>query len=128
MVCRYSYVTDQFNVVDIFLQPMRTSENQRFSDVLRWYWKGPMAWNGLNNSSQSQITMPQMVWRSFIRKNWDPNLLRHQIFPSHKNQFFDLHSKSMDWFLYDRDLRRERVNGNLWSNCLSTFNWFRISF
>ena len=28
----------------------------------------------------------------------------------YKNQSIDLQSKSMDWFLYDRDLRHERVN------------------
>ena len=28
---------------------------------------------------------------------------------SYKNQSIDLHSKSMDWFLYDRDLGREKV-------------------
>ena len=27
-----------------------------------------------------------------------------------RNQFIDLLSKSMDWFLYDRDLRHEKVN------------------
>ena len=29
---------------------------------------------------------------------------------SYKNQSIDLLCKSMDWFLYDRDLRHERVN------------------
>ena len=29
---------------------------------------------------------------------------------SYRNQSIDLHSKSMDWFLYDKDLRHERVN------------------
>ena len=29
---------------------------------------------------------------------------------SYRNQFIDLLSKSMDWFLYDRDLLHERVN------------------
>ena len=29
---------------------------------------------------------------------------------SYRNQSIDLPSKSMDWFLYDRDLRHERVN------------------
>ena len=29
---------------------------------------------------------------------------------SYKNQSIDLLFKSMDWFLYDRDLRHERVN------------------
>ena len=31
-------------------------------------------------------------------------------FLSYRNQFIDLQSKSMSWFLYDRDLRHERVN------------------
>ena len=30
--------------------------------------------------------------------------------PSYRNQFIDLQSKSMNWFLYNRDLRHERVN------------------
>ena len=29
---------------------------------------------------------------------------------SYRNQSIDLHSKSMDWFLYDRDHRYERLN------------------
>ena len=29
---------------------------------------------------------------------------------SYRNQSIDLQSKSMDWFLYDRDLRHEKVN------------------
>ena len=29
---------------------------------------------------------------------------------SYRNQSIDLRSKSMDWFLYDIGLRRERVN------------------
>ena len=31
-------------------------------------------------------------------------------FPSYRNQFIDLQSKSIDCFLYDRELRHERVN------------------
>ena len=30
--------------------------------------------------------------------------------PCHRNQSIDLFCKSMGWFLYDRDLRHERVN------------------
>ena len=29
---------------------------------------------------------------------------------SYRNQSIDLQCKSMDWFLYDRDLRHEKVN------------------
>ena len=28
---------------------------------------------------------------------------------SYRNQSIDLHSKSMDWFLYDNDFRLERI-------------------
>ena len=35
---------------------------------------------------------------------------------SYRNQPIDLQSKSMDWFLYDRDLRHERVK--IQSYCL----------
>ena len=38
---------------------------------------------------------------------------------SYRNQFKDLHSNSMDRFLYDRDLRRERVK-QLFENII----WF----
>ena len=31
---------------------------------------------------------------------------------SYRNQSISLQSKSMDWFLYDEDLHRERVNDN----------------
>ena len=31
-------------------------------------------------------------------------------FLSYRNQFINLIYKSVDWFLYDRDLRHERVN------------------
>ena len=40
----------------------------------------------------------------------------------YKNQSIDLQSKSMDWFLYDRDLRHERVpyfRKNLHQRCLT---------
>ena len=36
-----------FHAIDLFQYPLRTSENQRFSDVLREYWKRPVAWNVL---------------------------------------------------------------------------------
>ena len=36
---------------------------------------------------------------------------------SHRNQSIDLLCKSMDWFLYDRNLRHERANTPLSSIC-----------
>ena len=37
------------------------------------------------------------------------NSFRGEVSLSYRNQSIDLRSKSMDWFLYDRDLRHERV-------------------
>ena len=39
---------------------------------------------------------------------------------SYRNQSIDLQSKSMDGFLYNRDLRHERVKHSQWN----TANWF----
>ena len=43
---------------------------------------------------------------------------------SHRNQSIDLLCKSMDWFLYDIGLRRERVKAvrKLLNSCLVTEN------
>ena len=40
---------------------------------------------------------------------------------SYRNQSIDLHSKSMDGFLCDRDLRHERINGLLVSHSAFPF-------
>ena len=52
--------------------------------ILKWHRKGTLLWNDLTLS----------WWRSL----------------SNRNQSIDLQSKSMNWFLYDRDLRHEKVN------------------
>ena len=36
-----------FHATDLFWYPLKTSENQRFSDVFRGYQKRSVAWNGL---------------------------------------------------------------------------------
>ena len=38
---------DPFHATDLFWYPLKTSENQRFSDVFRGYQKRSMTWNGL---------------------------------------------------------------------------------
>ena len=39
-----------FHATDLFSYPLKTSENQRFSDVFRGYQKRSVAWNGLSNN------------------------------------------------------------------------------
>ena len=47
-----------FHVTGLFLYPLKTSENQRFSCVFRRYTKKSVAWNGWRNISH---------WRCIIR-------------------------------------------------------------
>ena len=49
---------------------------------------------------------------------------------SYRNQYIDLQSKSMDWFLYDNGLRHERVKNNffacIYNECNLELEWWRI--
>ena len=58
------------------------------------YRDGTLAWNGSKEIRQDQI-----------------NSFMAEVPIIYRNQSIDLQSKSMGWFLYDRDLRHERVNG-----------------
>ena len=50
---------------------------------------------------------------TFILEYLTELILSWQRSLSYRNQSADLLCKSMDWFLYDRDLRHQRVNTNL---------------
>ena len=41
------FVFTPFHATSLFLYPLKTSENERFSDVFREYRKRPVAWKGL---------------------------------------------------------------------------------
>ena len=45
-----AFVVNPFDATGLFLYPLKTSENQRFSDLLRGYRKRPVVWNGLMGS------------------------------------------------------------------------------
>ena len=46
---------------------------------------------------------PEIGWRCCLRLSWRRSLL-------YRNQCTDLRSKSLDWFLYSKDICHERVN------------------
>ena len=50
--------------------------------------------------------------KSFLNLSWRRSLL-------YRNQSIDLQNKSMDWFLYDKNFRLERVNALL----LACIHW-----
>ena len=69
---------------------------------------------------------------SFFRDNLHtfPLTLLWRRLLSYRNQFIDLRSKSMDWFLYDNGLRHERVNtkGLVSCNCFVKSLVYRNNF
>ena len=62
---------NQFNAIDLFLYPLKTSENLRLSDVFRGYRKKPVAWNRLIR------VRPQLYWNIRHRKPLKFWILHH---------------------------------------------------
>ena len=60
-------------------------------------------------SFEMESLMKCIYWRSTL--SWWKSL-------SYRNQSIDFLCKSMNWFLYGKDLRRERVNGGLYLDFL----------
>ena len=44
---KWIYAVNLFHVTGLILYPLKTSENQRFSDVIRGYRRRPVTWNRL---------------------------------------------------------------------------------
>ena len=57
-----------FHATGLFLYPLKTSENQKFSDVSRGFKKRSMAWNGLMWNQQSSI-----CWKCFQKVKMSEN-------------------------------------------------------
>ena len=56
---------NQFHVAGLFFYPLKTSENQRFSDVFKGYRKKLMAWNGLRTTGKWFIIVAVLInWKS----------------------------------------------------------------
>ena len=71
-------------------------------DITRIRWKSP------------NLKTLSMMYKNFV-KTWHISLtLSWQRTLSCRNQSINLHSKSMDWSIYDKDLRHERVNLKHW--------------
>ena len=62
-----------FRATGLFPYPLKTSGNQRFSDVFRGYRKRPVAWNGLtflNTDIKQNLLNSKGLSLSFSLKNW----------------------------------------------------------
>ena len=53
-----------------FQYPLRTSENQWFSDVFRGCWRSPVAWNGLTHSVNPNVGI---VWLFYLIHCFPPS-------------------------------------------------------
>ena len=72
-----------FHANGLFRYSLKTSENQRFSDVFREYRKRPMAWNGLRNFMNfnvHQCSYFYLVESDFLQK-WARSTICIQLFP-----------------------------------------------
>ena len=67
----------------------------------------------VKNSFVAEVTFKNSakmtLKRILIKKTVWPLTISWRMSLSYRNQSIDLQSKSMDWFLYDRDLRHERA-------------------
>ena len=78
-----------------------------------------------NNTPTTPITnirriVKQQYFHKTVCKNlelWPILTLSRPMSLSHTNQSIDLHNKSMDWFLYDRKIRHEKVKQFLMMRC-----------
>ena len=62
---RFSLLIDPFHAIGLFLHPLKTSENQRFSDVFRGYKKNSgMKWVNVKIKTQKIIKTNQirLIW------------------------------------------------------------------
>ena len=84
--------SDVYDLVFVFL---KSWDKYWLSDIFRDYREVKWVWKGLT-----------LLWRGSL---------------SYRNQSIDFFCKSMDWFLYNRGLRHERIN---YFELLATGNMF----
>ena len=58
-----------FHVTGLLRYPLKTSENQRFSDVFMGYWKRPVAWNGLRCSTFLDLGKSKILSKTTLAFN-----------------------------------------------------------
>ena len=101
---------------------------QRF--ICLWLSKSKQAW-GQNFLEP----VPFLVFNFKFISHSTPQILSWRRPLSYRNQHTDLLCKSIDWFLYDRDLRYERISclhyhdkAFNWQNSFLLKSWFQVCF
>ena len=105
------------HVTDVFLYPLKTSENQRFSGIFRGYRKTPVAWD--------ELTLVQVMQKEFTAA-----------FISFQQPSRHLLVQSLQWKHQNVVWNMFKVNNNdsrlvptiVLVSLLSTFNRFHIMF
>ena len=108
-------IFNPFHATDLFWYPLKTSENERISDVFRRYQKRSVAWNELIILQRIFLMKYSTLTLSWRR----PLSYRNQ---SIAEQMQRSGLYMMDWFLYDNGLRHERVKYLLFGCIWKTFN------
>ena len=112
--CRHSFAKINSSALIVYF----TEKQRFFSKKKKKKHRGICAFSWTNNF---------LVWSIFIDIRILPvmqaviNSFMTEV-PRYRNQSIDLLSKSVDWFLYDRDLRHERVK---WKNSEVSGDWYR---
>ena len=94
----------EFCLVRIFLYSVRIQENTDQKNLRIW-----ILFTQCLILQHLFVVNFRGVLRTLLTLSWRRSL-------SYKNQPIDLHCKSVDWFLYERDLRHERVKHFWWTN------------
>ena len=78
-----------------------------------FYYEFPHLWSPTKNTVESAFLNSRFMSLSINKKMFQILTLFWWRSLSYRNQSIDLSCKSMDWFLYDRELRLERVKKEL---------------
>ena len=102
-----AFIFNPFHAIDLILYPLKTSENQRLSDVFKEYRKRQEAWNGLMDSAENHDWKTWFELSHYMGLNFF-NI--HLIDPFQKNNGIIqkpvnfLHCQSHDKFLCDGNI------------------------
>ena len=109
----FEHVFNPFHNTGLFLCTLKTSENQRFLDIFRGY-KTDQYDENKNEKTCTKLALCSLT-------------LSRRKSLSYRNQLIDLLCESMDWFLYDRDLRHEKVKRLFIMNASTSTYSFRLA-
>ena len=122
-----------FLATGLFLYPLKTSQNQRFSNVYRGYWKRPLIWNGFMRWLERHVleqfatVIPNPFYATYIflhplktseKKRFSDVFRGHRKRPIEWNRLMCLiiPNKHYLWFFWQYSIYFSTVAHNFFSN------------